>query len=156
MRRVLTLSIVVAGILISLMLTVFLAFHGTSPAKTILIAHPNRGCDLNSGVCSALLPHQGEITFSILPRPIPSSSPLQIDIQTNDIAPTRIEVDFSGIEMNMGPNRLVLSHHGNNLFRGETNLPACVSGVMAWQAAVLLETSREHIVIPFRFVSGSD
>jgi len=136
---------------------VLLAFTGPyqpMPDKRILIAHPQSGCDLNLAACTALLPMGGEIVFSIQPQPISVASSLAMTLDVDDVAPQRIEVDFSGIDMNMGPNRIALQRRDARRFDGQANLPVCISGAMTWQATVLLETEREHIVVPFRFVSG--
>lgn len=153
MKRPLLLSL--AGIALLAPLVLF-AFAGSyvSPAKKVVIAQPAPGCDLNIEECPALLPSQGDILLSLTPHPVPVSAPLEIEVHAYDVNPLRIEVDFSGVEMNMGPNRLELSPLGNNRFAGKTSLPACISGEMAWQATVILETAQEQIVIPFRFTSG--
>lgn len=55
--------------------------------------------------------------------------------------------------MNMGYNRPALAAAAPGMFVGSASLPVCVTGSMAWQATVLLETDRARIAVPFRFDS---
>ena len=67
---------------------------------------------------------------------------------------SRVEVDFAGIDMNMGLNRIELVSGVPGLHAGEATLPVCITGQMDWQVTVLIETGSERIAIPYRFASG--
>ena len=92
--------------------------------------------------------------MTLEPRPVPSSAPVQILVVLRGLQPDKVEVDFLGVEMNMGLHRLPLSDVGGGRYAGETTLPVCVTGKMVWQATVHLETGRKDIAVPFRFESG--
>jgi hypothetical protein len=76
-------------------------------------------------------------------------------VVTSGFAPTRVEVDFAGIDMNMGLNRPELAARGDGRFAGQVTLPVCITGAMDWQATVLIENGGERIAIPHRFNSGN-
>lgn len=114
------------------------------------------GCDLHKRACAARLPDGGRIELSITPRPIPMVELLQVEVKTVGIEAEKVEVDFAGVDMNMGFNRPELMPAGAGVFRNEAMLPVCVTGKMAWAATVLVETGRSRIAAPFRFNSVPD
>ncbi len=118
-----------------------------------LTVTPEAGCDLHRQACSARLPDGGRMELSILPRPIPMVTTLQVEVKTMGYAADRVEVDFAGVDMNMGLNRFVLAPTTAGNFSAEAALPVCVTGNMQWQATVLLDGGRSRIAIPFRFGS---
>lgn len=108
-------------------------------------------CDLHAGPCSSDIPGGGRVEFSIEPRPIPLLRPLQLVVKTQGLDTRQVEVDFTGIDMNMGYNRPQLKQEGKHRFIGEAVLPVCITGGMAWQAAVVVTTPKLKVVAPFRF-----
>lgn len=124
--------------------------------KTDVSATVEPGCDLHRRACTARLPDGGRIELSITPRPIPMVEPLQVEVKTSGIEAARVEVDFAGVDMNMGYNRPELAPTGPGLFRNEAMLPVCVTGKMAWRATVLIEAGRNRIAAVFPFNSVPD
>jgi hypothetical protein len=114
------------------------------------------GCDLHKRACAAQVPGGGRIELSIAPRPIPMVTPLQVEVKVSGIEPGKVEVDFAGVDMNMGYNRPELAPSGSGKFASEAMLPVCVTGKMAWQATVIVEAGRQRIAAPFRFNSVPD
>jgi len=115
---------------------------------------PDPGCDLNRAACRVTLPGGGQLELRMNPRPVPMVRPFQVEVRLEGIDAGRIEVDFAGIEMNMGFNRIELTAGAAGLHAGEASLPVCISGQMDWQVTVLVETGRQRIAIPFRFASA--
>ena len=64
---------------------------------------------------------------------------------------SRVLVDFTGVDMNMGFNRVELQPQGDSGFAGEGMLPVCVRMRMQWQARVLMETERGLVSADYRF-----
>jgi hypothetical protein len=114
------------------------------------------GCDLHKRACTATVTGGGRIELSIAPRPIPMVMPLQVEVKTSGLEAAKVEVDFAGVDMNMGFNRPELAAAGPGLFQAEAMLPVCVTGKMAWQATVIVEAGRQRIAAPFRFNSVPD
>jgi hypothetical protein len=111
------------------------------------------GCRLDSQACSAALPGGGRVEMALEPKPVPTSGPMRVIVKVEGVQPEKVEVDFQGVDMNMGLHRLPLSV-ANGRHVGETTLPVCVTGRMVWQATVVLEIGRKNITVPFRFESG--
>lgn len=79
--------------------------------------------------------------------------PLGVEVRVNGIAVDKAEIDFAGVDMNMGYNRPQLASAGGGRFAGSASLPVCITGSMAWKATVLLESGRQRISVPFSFTS---
>lgn len=124
-----------------------------SPRAELTVA-PESGCDLHHAVCTARLPDGGRLELSILPRPIPLLTTLQVEVKLAGSAADRVELDLAGVDMAMAPNRTQLGRAAPGIYRGAATLPVCVSGKMQWQARVILETESRRIAVPFSFVSG--
>lgn len=124
--------------------------------KADLTVLPAAGCNLHQSPCAATLPGGGSIELSLSPRPIPMVAPLQVAVRVQGSEARQVEVDFTGVDMNMGLNRPRLADQGQGRFTAEATLPVCITGHMDWQATVLVETAKERIAVPFRFSSHHD
>lgn len=111
----------------------------------------NSGCDLVSGPCSVNFDEGGQVTLSVEPRGIPLVKPLRLMVTVQGLEPDGVEVDFAGVDMNMGYNRVRLEPDGTGRYAGQGILPVCVRDRMAWEAKVLLGTRAGYLVAPFRF-----
>ena len=120
-----------------------------------VVIQPDPACNLQRQACAVKLPTGGSVELAMATRPIPMVKPFEVQVTTSGFAPGRVEVDFAGIEMNMGLNRPELAARGDGRFVGQVTLPVCITGAMDWQATVLIETGGERIAIPYRFSSGS-
>jgi hypothetical protein len=120
-----------------------------------VVIQPDPACNLQRQACAVKLPSGGSVELAMATRPIPMVKPFEVQVTTSGFAPGRVEVDFAGIDMNMGLNRPELAAGGDGRFVGQVTLPVCITGAMDWQATVLIETGGERIAIPYRFSSGS-
>jgi len=111
-------------------------------------------CNLHVGPCSSRLPGGGRVSLSIEPRSIPVVKPIELKVEVSGRPVGEVEVDFSGVHMNMGFNRVSLQPQGKGLYSGTAILPVCVRGAMEWEAKVLLHTEKGLIAAPFRFTTG--
>lgn len=119
--------------------------------KADLTVEPASGCDLHTQACHADIPGGGRIELNLAPHPIPVVKPLQVRATLTGLAATKVDIDFAGVSMNMGFNRKTLETHQNNVYSGDTMLPVCITGRMAWRATLLVETDRQRIAVPFLF-----
>ena len=116
------------------------------------IAPLDPNCDLRKGPCVSKLAGGGEISLSIEPRSLPVVQPLELRVEARGLQTTGVEVDFSGVGMNMGFNRPRLEPAGPpGRFAGAAMLPVCVRARMTWEAKVLVETPGGLVAAPFRF-----
>jgi hypothetical protein len=139
----------------------FVALVGTAFYKVwpLLFPQPARlapldpACDLRAGPCVGRLPGGGTITFGVQPTAIPMMEPLTLDVSLEGILAQRVEVDFVGVEMNMGFNRPALEAAGGGRYQGQGMLPVCVRDAMEWEARVLAHTDQGLVMAPFRFIT---
>jgi hypothetical protein len=108
-------------------------------------------CDVQQGACTAVIEGIGPVTLTIAPRPIPLVEPLSFKVEAAIPGVRAAEIDFSGVDMNMGYNRFHLKTVAEGRYEGEGMLPVCVRSRMSWEAKVLLATDSVVYVAPFRF-----
>jgi hypothetical protein len=112
---------------------------------------PDPACDLRSGGCTRVLPDGGSLVFRILPPELPLMQPLQLLVELEGREVAGVQVDISGLNMDMGINRTRLEPAGNGRWTGSTLLPICSQQVMLWEAAVWLEDDSGIVSVPHRF-----
>lgn len=122
--------------------------------KADVTVFPDPICNLQHEACAVTIPSGGTVTLSLGTRPVPLIKPFNVEVVTTGFTPTRVEVDFAGIDMNMGMNRAELVPTVPGRYVGEITLPVCITGWMDWQATVLVDTSAGQILIPYRLTSG--
>lgn len=126
-----------------------------APAGEIVFTAPlDTACSLQNGPCASDLPGGGRIELAIAPRPIPLLQPLNLSVKVQGMKARAVEVDFTGVDMNMGYNRPKLQREGSGLFSGQTTLPVCITGRMEWQAVVVVSGDKGKVAAPFRFVTS--
>jgi hypothetical protein len=113
-------------------------------------------CDLRAGPCDARFAGGGSVRLAIEPRSIPVVTPLRLSVKTTGLDVRAVEVDFAGVDMNMGYNRAVLDSVGPGLYEGQGTLPVCVRARMEWEARVLVHTADGISAAPFRFETRRD
>lgn len=121
--------------------------------KVDLTLQPDPACNLQQQACSVALPEGGSIALTFGTRPVPLVKPFDLSVTVNGIRASRVEVDFSGVEMNMGFIRPELSLRSDGHYVATSALPVCVTGAMDWQVTVLIETFTQRIAIPFRLTT---
>ena len=146
---------VIGVLLIALVVVVGYKFSPILLPKADVTVQPDPGCDLQQQGCAVNLPTGGKIELSMGVRPVPMVKPFEVQVATSGFSPSRVEVDFAGVDMNMGLNRPEFTARGDGKFSANVTLPVCITGQMDWQVTVLIETGSERIAIPYRLKSGS-
>lgn len=143
--------------LLAVALIAVVAYVAAPSRHADVVVAPEPGCDPNRAPCTARLPDGARLEFSILPRPIPVVAPLRVEVKLEGIAPGSVEVDFSGADMDMGPNRATLRPAPGGSYVGTATLPVCVTGTMNWRANVMIGNGHENgarrIVVAIPFVA---
>lgn len=125
----------------------------------------NPDCDLRRSACSVHFQSGGSVQLDIQPRGVPVLRPLRLQVRLDALpTPARVELDFAGVDMDMGYNRVVLhatdqtqdeaggrSDRDGNPYTGTGMLPICVRDRMTWEARVLLYLPDGIRAAPFRF-----
>jgi hypothetical protein len=117
------------------------------------VAELDDSCDLHTGPCTSRVGDNGSVNLSITPKEIPLVKPLEFEVLVQDLTATNVEINFVGVDMNMGFNRFKLSQEQDGKFTGGGMLPVCVLDSMLWEAQVLLTTEQGLISVPYRFVT---
>ncbi len=115
------------------------------------VASVDQNCDLRAGPCVGRFSDGTEISFSIEPRTIPLVETLRLTTIVDGTPAHGVEVDFIGLNMDMGFNRSRLKAEGEGRFSGSGVLPVCIMTVMEWEARVMVRTDQGVIAAPFRF-----
>jgi hypothetical protein len=111
-------------------------------------------CDITTAACTARFAGGGSVQLDILPRGIPAAHPLAVEVRITELpVPKRVELDFAGVDMDMGYNRVGLtpSPAEPGAYTGNAMLPVCVRERMTWEARVLLHLPKGTMAAPFRF-----
>ena len=114
----------------------------------------NPACDLAATECTVRFADGGSVALAIRPRGIPTAHPLTVAARLTGLPPPeRVELDFAGLDMDMGYNRVSLAPapDGRNRWTGTAMLPVCVRARMTWEARVLLHLPKGTLAAPFRF-----
>lgn len=153
-RRTTGLLWAVAGLLVCAVVAV--AVHKAWPLlypTLVEIAEPDTSCDLRAGPCSVRFASGPTVRFAIEPQSIPVVTPLRLVVAIEGLDARAVEVDFAGVDMNMGFNRVALEETGRGDWEGQGTLPVCVRDRMEWEARVLLHTAVGIRAAPFRFAT---
>lgn len=129
---------------------IFVAWPLLNPS-VVATAPLDPGCDLRRDACTSPLPGGAWVRLNLEPKTIPLLEPLTIDVHVEGLNALGVEVDFAGVDMNMGYNRPRLIAAGSGHFVGKTVLPVCVRYRMDWEAKVLIRTAQGLIAAPFGF-----
>ena len=117
------------------------------------VAGLDPACNLRSAPCVARFSDGAQVRFEIRPREIPTAEPLALEVEATGIRVDGVEVDFVGVDMYMGFNRVGLTEQGPGRYQGQGMIPVCVRQRMTWEARVLIQTPRGLLAAPFRFES---
>ena len=114
-------------ILVSLLLLLLLAAGYQlkamlKPNASIVLAL-DPACDLHKNACTLPFPKTGSVTFSMHPKDIPILQPVQLQVNIEGLEVSSVEVDFVGVDMEMGYNRPVLEKKSSVKYTGEMIIP---------------------------------
>lgn len=142
---------IVAILLLLVVVAAGYKFKSSMSPTITAVAKLDTSCDLHNGSCTSELPNTGKVTFSITPNNIPVLQPLELNIKIEGVEVSKAEVDFVGVNMDMGYNQSALEKIDATQFKGKAVIPVCVRSKMEWNARVLLHTKQGLIMAPFHF-----
>jgi len=130
----------------SLLLPKWIRLNETEVAQQVI---EPVACDIKAGPC---IGRQDDLAvqFSVNGDVIGSHQPLQFNVEVEGLRPDGVRIDFEGVEMFMGLNRLVLDENSAGGFSGTRELPGHAYP-MTWRARVLLEKDGALIEAGFEF-----
>ena len=107
---------VIGMLLIALVVVVGYKLSPLLLPKADVVVQPDPACNLQRQACAVTLPSGGAVELAMGTRPVPMVKPFEVLVTTSGFAPARVEVDFAGIDMNMGLNRPELAIRGGGRF----------------------------------------
>jgi hypothetical protein len=114
---------------------------------------PEPGCNLQKQTCTVTLADGAQVALTMGTQPVPMITPFSVSVKTSGFVPKRLEIDFAGVDMNMGLNRPALLLQTEGVYSAEASLPVCISGQMDWLVTLFVERGRQRIAIPFPLTS---
>ena len=105
----------------------------------LFIATAPPGCDLHAGPCAAAFDATRFIRLAIEPKAVVPNEPLRLLVDTAGFNAASVDVEFRGVDMNMGLIRNELMDTGGGSFTGDAVLPVCVRRRMSWQAIAVAQ-----------------
>jgi hypothetical protein len=118
-----------------------------------IVAPVDPACDLHSAPCTTRLADGQSVSLSITPKHIPLVKPLKFHVEIAGLQSENVDINFVGVDMNMGFNRFKLQRDGTNSYIGDGMLPVCVRDSMLWEAQVLIQSEKGLISVPYRFAT---
>ena len=140
---------IAGGLLLAIAAIAAITYAQHRMTAIIATAEVATDCDLHSSTCTVTIPDRGEVSLSLRPRPVPVLEKLSINVQTRGLDVKGVTVDFKGVGMKMGVDRIELKHVGSNSYHGDGMLPVCIRNRMEWRANVMIHTGEGIIVAPF-------
>ena len=115
---------------------------GLLDGRREVIVHQS-DCDLRQGACELEISGQ-MVSFLIEPPDIQILQPLKISLSMPEnpvFLPEKVSVQFEGINMDMGYNRVFLEPVSPGYFQAKGMLPACTAETMHWLIHLLVQDS---------------
>ena len=118
-------------------------------SRSIEVLEENTNCDLSKGPCQL-----GDYELSLSPLPIEASKTYSIKVKAlTQNAATPTEIDFEGMEQNMGYIRPALTPQDKQTFSASFYIPSCDLPRMNWRAKLILGPSEKPKALIFHFSS---
>lgn len=115
--------------------------------RTIEVFGDNKECDLSKSVCKI-----DHYEVSLSPLPIVANKNYTVKVVSHENQAEPMEVDFEGIEQNMGYIRPKLMRTDSQTFSGNFYIPTCELPQMQWRARLILKSTK---AMNFYFMSSS-
>lgn len=119
--------------------------------QELAVLNEGEACDLSEGPCEHLLPEGGSLSLQISPRPIPLMQTVMVHVKVSGADVLPLQLDITGLNMEMGVNRVVLKPGAGGTWAGETIIPICSQRRMHWRAALKLDIDGRHYQLADEF-----
>lgn len=114
--------------------------------RALEVVGENKTCDLAKTPCEL-----SGFEVSIGPYPIVPEKSYEVTVKTSDKTLIPQEIDFEGVDANMGYIRPQLKMKAPGVFTGEFSLPFCESPELQWRARLILKTPNDQKAKDFFF-----
>ena len=113
-------------------------------------------CQISETACQVKVGEGQFLTLSILPKGMPQTKPLAINLTLKGFDANEALVNFEGIEINHNLLPYSLDRHDAQHFSGKGFLSLCSLRTMNWLAHLIVVTNSETLKVSFPFVTVRD
>lgn len=108
----------------------------------------NAKCDLGKKTCEFTLDDNKIVKLTFSPYPIKTQKEFKVTLTSDSKKYTPVEIDFVGVEQNMGLIRPSFKNNGNANYQATLELPLCERSQMRWKVRLILkdELSQLHFI----------
>jgi len=106
-----------------------------------LLNNDGVSCNIGDAACRHATPDGGMLLLDMSPHPVPLMQPVGISVQVANTSLVPAYVEITGLNMEMGVNRVPLRRNAEGAWVGETIIPVCSQRHMQWQAALFLQSA---------------
>ena len=110
-------------------------------------------CQISETACQVEVGEGKFLTLSILPKGMPQTKPLAIDLRLKGFSANEALVNFEGIEINHNLMPYSLDQHDAQHFSGKGFLSLCSLRTMNWLAHLIVVSDDETLKVSFPFVT---
>lgn len=107
-------------------------------------------CDVNTTSCKAELGDGQWIQLDISDKPIKVMKPLKVMLNVSSEAIQAQEVEFNGVNMDMGFTRFFFKPEENG-YMASAMLPICTLSKMDWQAQTNIKINDQPVLVNYYF-----
>ncbi len=144
-------SLVTTVLLAVLAITGYFGARYWQSSRAVEILNSGAACDLGQAACVHVLPDGGRLLVDVAPRPVPLMQTVHFVVTVRDSAVQPDYIELTGLNMEMGINRVSLKPGTDGSWRGETIIPICSQTRMHWRAALVLRSGGRLIGLDDEF-----
>lgn len=137
-HRIQVINLLAASAIIAVVVTSMSKAGREAEPQTVIVPV----CQVDAGPCEALFDDGGKVELSVRPAPPQAGQPFAVEAKVAGWHAARVEIQFEGVDMNMGMFRETLSGAGRGVYGARITLPVCVTGAMRWNATLMVRHSR--------------
>ncbi len=144
-------------ILIFLVVFTALSYIVFNKSKTVeeSIIHVSN-CSIMQDTCHVKINELSSLSFDASPKGLPPTKVATVTVQLNNIQANKIEVLFTGVELNYSSPKIDLNKINNQIFNGRVFLSLCTLQKTNWVANMTVYTDTHIWKIAFPFIHSGD
>ena len=144
-------SVLGAVLVVAMTLTAYFGARHWQATRGVPRLDTGEGCDLGLAACTHALPGGGRLAIDIEPRPVPLMEKVRFVVRVVNAGVVPEYLELSGLNMEMGLNRVTLEPAGDGRWEGETIIPICSQRRMHWRASLVLRQNGGRVQVDDEF-----
>jgi protein SCO1/2 len=124
--------------------------------RELVLIDKVKNCNLSVGSCKYNFDDNTYLNISLSPLPIQTEKEFKVIIETNSSDFIPLEVDFEGVQQNMGYIRPALQRRSDHSYSALIELPLCEQKDMDWKLRLILKDKKlKRHLLEFYFSTKS-